>query len=95
MERLFKLLDVSTSTGQFCALLVLYCITITLRTFGHHWVEQDHTLIMGAILVLLKTQAHSSSSTANVAEAGSVQINKVETDDVKEETDGTASKAHA
>ncbi len=71
MDRLTRLLDVSTSTGQFVALLVLYLITITLRCFGHHWVENDHTLIIGALLVLLKNPAHPT----NVAPNAAVQVN--------------------
>lgn len=49
--------DLRTSEGQFRALLVLYIFTVLMRCLGHQWMENDHTLMLGAILALLRSQA--------------------------------------
>jgi hypothetical protein len=46
--------DLNTSAGQFRALVLLYLLTVGLRCWGFQWAEQDHTLILGALLCLLR-----------------------------------------
>lgn len=70
---MLKLFDVSTSTGQFVALLILYLINVALRTLGHHWIQDDHTLILGALLALLKPTGPHPTITS-VEPSGSVQV---------------------
>ena len=47
--------DVDTPRGQFHALLLLYCGTLALRCLGFQWVENDNTMLLGAILTLLRS----------------------------------------
>lgn len=74
MERILKLFDVSTHTGQFCALLLLWLVTFIARWQGQLWIEESNSMILGAILTLVNREI-ARSHTANVAEAGSVQTN--------------------
>jgi hypothetical protein len=46
--------DLNSSAGQFRALALLYLVTVALRCWGFTWAEQDHTLILGALLALLR-----------------------------------------
>lgn len=46
--------DVNTPAGQFHALVLLYLVTLTLRAFGLEWAKEDHTLMLGALLALLR-----------------------------------------
>lgn len=71
-----RLINVQTSTGHFAALLVLYCITMFMRANGHHWTESDHTLILGALLALLKNSA--TNPTVNSAPNAQVQVNQAD-----------------
>jgi len=46
--------DLDTSAGQFRALALLYLVTVALRAFGFEWAQEDHTLMLGALLTLLR-----------------------------------------
>lgn len=47
-------LDPNTPSGQFLAVLLIYGIIVSLRCFGHDFLKEDHTLILGALLTLLR-----------------------------------------
>jgi len=81
MDRFMKLFDVSTHTGQFCALLVLWLITFFARWHGQMWAEKMNDMILGAILTLVNREATKGHQT-NVAEAGSKQTNIVKTEEI-------------
>ena len=52
--------DLDTSAGQFRAVGLIYCIAVALHVAGFGVMEQDHTLLLGALLTLLKTHTGSA-----------------------------------
>lgn len=52
----------NTPDGQFAAILFLYMVTVGLRVAGYGWAEQDHALVIGALLTLLKSKAEAPKS---------------------------------
>jgi len=51
--------DLDTPAGQFRALVLLYGVAVTLRCFGFEWAKEDHTLLLGALLALLRGHIQS------------------------------------
>lgn len=50
-------LNPNTQSGQFLAVLLIYSLVVGLRCAGFEFMKEDHTLIMGALLTLLRSHA--------------------------------------
>ncbi len=50
--------DVNTQAGQFLTLLLIYLFVVLLRCAGFESLKEDHTLILGALLTLLRSHGN-------------------------------------
>lgn len=49
--------DPRTDRGLFFCLVALYLVTLGLRAFGYDWAENDQSMLLGAVLAILRVSA--------------------------------------
>ena len=49
-----NLFDLNAPSGQFLAVLLIYAGVVALRCVGYDFLKEDHSLILGCLLTLVR-----------------------------------------